>query len=84
MCGPYAANYDGNEMNEFPMHDERAISECGTFNWDHDLVTNEFAGGCTELCTCTTAQKQQLREQQNSSTVTLPWSIEFDITRHWE
>ena len=50
MCGPYAADYDGNEMTLFPVYDELAMAECSAFRWDYQSVTAEFVSGCNELC----------------------------------
>lgn len=44
MCGPYAADFDGDEMTLFPVADSGALSttssiECGSFTWDVDPWT---------------------------------------------
>ena len=33
MCGPFAGNYDGDEISLFIVRDQKSIDECKAFSW---------------------------------------------------
>jgi len=39
MCGPYGADFDGDEMTLFGVYSTKAQEECATFLWDHSRWT---------------------------------------------
>ena len=39
MCGPYAADFDGDEMTFYPVVTSNAEMECEAFKWNHKTWT---------------------------------------------
>lgn len=35
MCGPYAADYDGDEVSLFPITSHEAVNECKSYRWKY-------------------------------------------------
>ena len=70
MYGPYAANYDGDEMTLFPIYDELAVAECCTFEWDYKSVTSEFVSSRDELCDLSERNSNDLRCIQSATIAT--------------
>jgi RNA polymerase Rpb1, domain 2 len=40
MCGPYGADFDGDEMSLFPVKSSKATLECQTYRWSYETLAN--------------------------------------------